>query len=204
MSRNDDIQKRINKSVESARKVVEQIPPDKRKHYGLSRYEAPPSDDDEPISREWMWDVYGSARVFCPEGLNVCIPQGSTTVWLDNGDYDGLAPLPHIRTRRQLRDLLAALGYLADYQPRPPSDDDEPISNEWFKQTFGGYFIEFPDDEWREMWIYHGTPDLIELGLRDKRWQERSGGEVHYQLKHIRTRRQLRDLLAALGYRREG
>lgn len=85
------------------------------------------------------------------------------------------------------------------HEDRRRADDGEPITNEWFKQTFGGYFIEFPDDEWREMWIYMGTPDLIELGLRDKR-RRAVDVEVHYQLKHISTRGQLRQLLALLGY----
>lgn len=99
----DDIQKRINESVESARKVVDQIPPEKRKHYGLSRYNQPPSDDGEPISREWVAEHFGDkwGRIeIGPHRILVYTP-GEVDIHCHD------EPL----TRGQFRQLLAALGW---------------------------------------------------------------------------------------------
>lgn len=67
------------------------------------------SDDDEPITREWFESEYGKNRIFVKSLSIHCRPLGH--IWLDDEMQDGLAFLDHIRTRRQLRDLLAALGY---------------------------------------------------------------------------------------------
>lgn len=48
----NNIPKRIEESLKSARKVADSIPDDKRKYYGLSRYKSAP--DDGPITKDWL------------------------------------------------------------------------------------------------------------------------------------------------------
>lgn len=76
------------------------------------------SDDAEPITREWMIAEYQDTEITVSDECNVFLEFCTDRVWLISGctqcsDPSGLL-LAHIRTRGDLRRLIAALGWRKD------------------------------------------------------------------------------------------
>ena len=69
------------------------------------------SDDGEAITREWMEEEYGDDVLWLPcddlSPVLICSHEGSVRINIECGEW----ALPHIRTRGDMRTLLAALGW---------------------------------------------------------------------------------------------
>jgi hypothetical protein len=86
-----------------------------------------PSDDGEPITREWAESTFGIQSVVISNTMSVWIPSSVPVLVINASGVTPPTeqvhdePLYHIRTRGQLRALLAALGW----QREEPTDDQQ-------------------------------------------------------------------------------
>lgn len=77
--------------------------------------DAPATDDDEPITREWVKQEYGTGEIDVTEDIGIAVSvNGGVVIELFSGRDYAQAPLSHIHTRGDLRRLLAALGWRAE------------------------------------------------------------------------------------------
>jgi hypothetical protein len=82
-----------------------------------------PSDDGEPITQAWWKDEFGALGLYIDHSLSVepvrIIHDGFIVAGINC--QGARSSLRHVKTRGQLRALLAALGW----QREEPTDDDE-------------------------------------------------------------------------------
>jgi hypothetical protein len=73
----------------------------------------PNTDDAEPITREWMRREFEVTTFAITQDVELTVISGELILEVtgEHGAYYANSVLPHIRTRGQLRQLLAALGW---------------------------------------------------------------------------------------------
>lgn len=101
--------------------------------------------------------------------------------------------LPHVRTADGRPYFEGDLKLLANaYLAEHPSDDDELITDDWWRDMSGGCRFIFSPDERLMLWL--GADGMLQLCISDG-----GGDEISRDMPHIKTRGDVRRLCKALG-----